>query len=65
MAKVLDFSISPSNESSGLISFRIDWFVFKISVLSSSSFRNNSVVGILIGNEINKVGPELLKYWLL
>ena len=28
MAKVLDFSfpISPSNEYSGLISFRIDWF---------------------------------------
>ena len=26
VAKVLNFSISPSNEYSGLISFRIDWF---------------------------------------
>ena len=26
VAKVLSFSISPSNEYSGLISFRIDWF---------------------------------------
>ena len=26
VAKVLEFSISPSNEYSGLISFRIDWF---------------------------------------
>ena len=26
MAKVLSFSISPANEYSGLISFRIDWF---------------------------------------
>ena len=24
--KVLEFSISPSNEYSGLLSFRIDWF---------------------------------------
>ena len=61
VAKVLDFSISPSNESSGLISFRIDWFVIKISVLSSSSFRNDSVVGILIGNGINKVRTWALK----
>ena len=56
MAKVLDFNISPSNESLGLISFRIDWFVFKINVLSSLSFRNDSGVGILIGNGIKKVG---------
>ena len=28
MAKVLEFSISPSNEYPGLISFRIDWFDF-------------------------------------
>ena len=26
VAKVLSFNISPSNEYSGLISFRIDWF---------------------------------------
>ena len=26
MAKILSFSISPSNEYSGLISFRVDWF---------------------------------------
>ena len=28
VAKVLEFSISPSNEYPGLISFRIDWFDF-------------------------------------
>ena len=26
VARVLDFTFSPSNEYSGLISFRIDWF---------------------------------------
>ena len=61
VAKVLDFNISPSNESSGLISFRIDWFVFKVSVFSSSSFRNNPAVEILIGNGIKKVGTWALK----
>ena len=61
------FSISPSNEYSGLISFRIDWFdLFAVqrtlkSLLQTSEFKNiNSLVLSL------RYGPTLipiLDYW--
>ena len=37
------FSISPSNEYSGLISFRIDWFDFMLSKGLSRVFSNTTV----------------------
>ena len=65
--KCWSFSISPSNEYSGLISFRIDWFdLFAVqgtlkSLLRTSQFKNiNSSVLSL------RYGPTLipiLDYW--
>ena len=44
MAKVWSFSISPSSEYSGLISFRIDWLVgFPCSPTDSRVFSNTTV----------------------
>ena len=45
------FSISPSNEYSGLISFRIDWFIFLLSrgllrVFSSTTVQKHEFFGV-------------------
>ena len=47
--KVLEFSISPSNEYSGLLSFRIDWFDLLAveRTLKSLLQHNNSKASIL------------------
>ena len=43
VARVLDFTFSPSNEHSGLISFRIDWFdLFAVQVALKSLLRHHS-----------------------
>ena len=43
IAKVLEFSFSPSNECSGLISFRIDWFdLLTVQGSLKSSLSNHS-----------------------
>ena len=62
----VSFSISPSNEYSGLISFRIDWFdLFAIQrILESSStpqFRsiNSSALSLLYGPTLTSIHD----YW--
>ena len=40
-SRSLSFSFSPSNEHSGLLSFRIDWFVLAFQVTLKSLLQNN------------------------
>ena len=72
------FSISCSNEYSGLISFRIDWFVYlavegilksllqhhssKVSILLHSAFRRSYMYKVYASSTINIYSTKFSKY---
>ena len=62
----LSFSISPSNEYSGLISFRIDWFgLLAVQVTLKSLLQNHSLKASILGTQPYLWSNSHIHTWLL
>ena len=66
VAKVLELSLSPSNEYSGLISFRIDWFdLLAVQGILKSLFHHYSLKASIFGAQPSLWPNSHIHTWVL